>query len=126
MMEATKQKKFLRGDIEDCGDFAVWWYMVPPAAHPHSAAYHRCDGPLTKQWAYALRSEDGISWSISQPVSGFASRDAAVFDAVKDHWSVDEHGNECLATNRGVFCGRSRIEALRTAGYQLDENDEPG
>ena len=55
-----------KGDIEDCGDFGVWWYT------------QIVRGKDEKRWAYARRSACRSYWMTSSPVGGFATREAAM------------------------------------------------
>jgi hypothetical protein len=62
----------------DYGLFCVWFYQRP-SGHTKTAARHRGESPFVTEWAYALRKGD--AWEIGDAVSGFDSRDAAIWAA---------------------------------------------
>lgn len=56
------------GDIEDCGNFCVWWYGITD----------RRTKVRRVEWAYAWRSACGTYWRTSSGESGYATRDDAI------------------------------------------------
>jgi hypothetical protein len=62
-------------EVEDCGEFGVFWYRRP-TGHTKTSARHRGETAWIAQWALVRRAADG-SWQIGQAIPGFATRDAA-------------------------------------------------
>jgi len=77
-----------RGEIEDCGEFGVWWYTAGDAGH---------------RWAFALKStrKDVVWFEVGRPVSHFRSREDAM------------HAGTLAAKERAEGCSENPVELYR-------------